>query len=104
MDTVGKFNRLLSLTCSVGLGVLDRIGTMDELSVSLHTLVTKQLSEQCAKKEKKGSVKAKVHASQTKSLALDFFDYQGIIYTNHAPKETMVNARYIRMLLYRLVD
>jgi hypothetical protein len=76
---------------------------MDELLVSLHTHHTKQHSEQCAKKEQKGPVKAKVHASQTKSLVLVFFDYQGIIYTNHTPKEAMVNAMYIRMWLYRLV-
>jgi hypothetical protein len=55
-------------------------------------------------RKKEGPVKAKAHAPQMKSLALVFFDYQGIIYTNHAPKETMVKARYIRMSLYRLVD
>jgi hypothetical protein len=35
-DTVGRCNHLLELTWSVGLGVLDRIRTKDELSVSLH--------------------------------------------------------------------
>jgi hypothetical protein len=39
-----------------------------------------------------------------KSLALVFLDSKGIIYTNHAPKETMVNILYIRIGLYKLVD
>jgi hypothetical protein len=41
--------------------------------------------------------------SQKKNLAL-VFDSQGIIYTNHIPKETMVNATYIRILQYSLAD
>jgi hypothetical protein len=39
----------------------------------------------------------------TNNLALVFFDTQGIIYINLVPKETMVNATYIRILQYRLV-
>jgi hypothetical protein len=39
-----------------------------------------------------------------KSLALVFFDSQGIIYTDHIPKGTMVDTTYIRIGLYRVVD
>jgi hypothetical protein len=51
-DTVDKCNNLLKLY--PGPSVLDRIGTMDELSVSLHMSETKQQSEQCAKKGQRG--------------------------------------------------
>jgi hypothetical protein len=80
-DTVGKCNHLLKLAWSLGLGVLDRIRTKDELSVSLHTPETKQHSQQSAKKGQKGLVKAKVHGSKTKSLAMVIFDSKVKIYT-----------------------
>jgi hypothetical protein len=76
---VGKCNDLLKISRSVGLGVLDRIGTMDELSVSLHMSETKQQSEQCTKKAQRCPAYTKVHVSKKKKLALAFFDSQGII-------------------------
>jgi hypothetical protein len=103
-DTVAKCNHLLKLAWSVGLGVLGRIRTKDELSVSFHTPETQQHSKQSANKGQKGPVKAKVHGSRTKSLAMVIFDSQVKIYTNNVPKETMVNPEYIRIALYRLVN
>jgi hypothetical protein len=41
-DTVGKCNHRFKLSWSIGLCVLDRIGTLDELSESLHPPETKQ--------------------------------------------------------------
>jgi hypothetical protein len=90
-DTVAKCSHLLKLAWSVGLGDLERIRTKDELPVSLHTPETKQHSEQSAKKVQKGLVKAKVHGSKTKSLAMVISDSQVKIYTNNIPKETMVH-------------
>jgi hypothetical protein len=98
-DTVAKCSHLLKLAWSVGLGVLDRIRTKDELSVSLHTPETNQHLEQSAKKGQKGLVTAQVHGSKTKSLAMVIFDSQVKIYTNKVPKETMVNPEYIRIAL-----
>jgi hypothetical protein len=65
----------------------------------LHTPETKQHSEQSAKKGQKGLVKAKVHGSKTKRLAMVIFDSQVKIYTYNVPKETMVNPEYIRIAL-----
>jgi hypothetical protein len=66
MDRVDKCNDLLKLIWSVGLGVLDRIGIMDELAVSLHRPKTKQQSRKCIKKGQKGPVQEQVHASKEK--------------------------------------
>jgi hypothetical protein len=98
-DTVGKCNHLLKLAWSVGLGVLDKIRTKDELSVSLHTPETKQHTEQSANQGLKCHVKAKVHGSKTKSLAMVIFDSKVKINTNNVPKETMVYPKYIRIAL-----
>jgi hypothetical protein len=76
---------------------------MDELSMPLHTPKIKQQSEQWVKKGQTGPVQAKVHSSRTKRLGLGLLSFQGLIETNHNPKETMINAAYIRIALYILV-
>jgi hypothetical protein len=104
MDRVDKCNELLKLIWFVGLGVLDRIGIMDELAVSLQMPKTKQQSGKYAKKGQRGPVQEQVHASKEKRLVLIFFDSQAVLYTKHIPKETMVNLTYIRIELSRLVN
>ncbi len=75
--------------------VLDRIITMDESSVSMHTPETKQQSKPWLKKGTPGPVKARVHASRTKTMVLAFFDSQGMVYTNYVPRGSTVNTKYI---------
>jgi hypothetical protein len=71
-DRLGKDNGLLKLILSLGLGVQDRIDTMDTLVVSLHMSEIKQQSKKKAKKGQKGPVPEKVHVSRTKK-GLAFF-------------------------------
>jgi hypothetical protein len=55
MDRVDKCNELLKLIWFVGLGVLDRIGIMDELAVSLQMPKTKQQSgKYCTPRKDRG--------------------------------------------------
>jgi hypothetical protein len=55
-DSVDKCNSLLKLTWSTGLGVLDRIVTKDESTLSFLMPETKQQSKQWVKKGQPGPV------------------------------------------------
>jgi hypothetical protein len=77
------------------MAMLDLIITMNESSVSFHTLQTKQQSKQWVEKGTPGLIKAKVHVSRMKQMVLAFFDSKGFIYTNYMPRGTTVNANYI---------
>ncbi len=85
----------VKLVQTKGQSVLDRIITMDKSSVSMHTPETKQQSKQWLKKGTPGPVKARVHASRTKTMVLAFFDSQGMGYTNYIPRGSTVNTKYI---------
>ncbi len=85
----------IKLVQTKGRSVLDRIITMDESSVSMHTFKTKQQSKQWLKKSTPGPVKARVHASRMKTMVLAFFDSQEMVYTNYFPRGSKVNAKYI---------
>jgi hypothetical protein len=50
------------------------IAAMDKPAVSLHMPENKQQSKQWIKKERQGSVLAKVHASRTTKMVLVFSD------------------------------
>jgi histone-lysine N-methyltransferase SETMAR len=102
-DRVEKCNGLLQLVWTEGLGVLDRIVTMDKSAVSFHMPETKRQSKQWVKKGQPGPVKAKVHASRTKQMVLVFFDSKGVIYTNYVPRGSTVNTAYIKTALQRFV-
>jgi histone-lysine N-methyltransferase SETMAR len=77
------------------MALLDGIVTMDEFLVSFHLHQTKQQSKLWLVKGQPGLIKAKVHAFRTKQMVLAFFDSKGLIYTNHVPRGTMVNSKYI---------
>ncbi len=63
--------------------------------MSFHTPQTKQQSKQWLVKGQRGPIKAKIHGSRTKQMVLAFFDSKGLIYMNHMPRGTTVNAKYI---------
>jgi hypothetical protein len=90
LRTLKEFVKLLQ---TKGRSVLDRIITMDESSVSMHTPETKQQSKQRLKKGNPGPVKARVNASRAKTMVLAFFDSQGMVYMNYVPKGDTVNAK-----------
>ncbi len=92
MSTSKAFVKLVQ---TKGRSVLDRIITMDESSVSMHTPVTKQQSKQWLKKGTPDPVKARVHAFRTKTMMLAFFDSQGMVYMNYVPRGSTVSAKYI---------
>jgi histone-lysine N-methyltransferase SETMAR len=94
-ERVRTSKEFVKLIQTKGRSVLDRIITMDESSVSMHTPETKQQSKQWLKKGTPGPVKARVHASRTKTMVLAFFDSQGMVYTNYVPRGSTVNAKYI---------
>ncbi len=77
------------------MAMLENIVTKDESAVSFHTPETKQQSKQWWKKGEPGPIKAKVHVTTAKQMVLAFFDAKGLIYTNHVPRGTTVNATYI---------
>ena len=78
-----------------GKDFLDKIITMNESAICLHTAETKRQSKQWLKKGTPSPVKAKMVASRTKKMVLAFFDSKGLIYTNIVPKGETVNAEYI---------
>lgn len=82
---------------------LNKIVTMDETMISLHTPETKKQSKRWVPKGKPGPIKARVHASRTKHMVLTFFDAEGLIYTNIVPKGESVNAAYIVKALTRFL-
>jgi hypothetical protein len=94
-ERVRTSKEFIKLVQTKGRSVLDRIITMDESSVSMHTPETKQQSKQWLKKGTPGSVKARVHASRAKTMVLVFFDSQGMVYTNYVPRGDTVNVEYI---------
>jgi histone-lysine N-methyltransferase SETMAR len=94
-ERVRTSKEFIKLVQKKGRSVLDRIITMDESAVSMHTPETKQQSKQWLKKGTPGPVKAKVHATRTKTMVLAFFDSQGMVYNNYVPRGQTVNAKYI---------
>jgi hypothetical protein len=84
----------VKLVQTKGWSVLDRIITMDESSVSMHTPETKQ-QKQWLKQGTPGPVKARDYASRTKTMVLAIFDSQGMVYTKYFPRGDTVNAKYI---------
>jgi hypothetical protein len=65
---VGICEPFMALTCQHSIAMLDLIVTMNESSVSIHTLQTKQYSKQWVGKGTPGPIKAKVHVSRMKQM------------------------------------
>ncbi len=65
---------LVELIQEKGASVLDRIITIDESEVSMHSPTITQPSKQWLKKGTPGPVKVKVHDARTKTMVLTFFD------------------------------
>jgi hypothetical protein len=61
----------------------------------MHTPITEQQSKQWLKKGTPGPVKARFHATRTKTMVLAFFDSKGMIYNNYVPKAQTVNKEYV---------
>ncbi len=70
---------------------------MDKLAASMHSayLRNKAAVQAVAKKGTHGPVKAKVHATRTKTMVLVFFNSQRMVYTNYVPKGNSVNGNFI---------
>lgn len=96
---VATSTALVQLIQDKGRSFLDKIITMDETAVSLHTPETKKQSMQWIKKGQPGPLKARVHATRQKIMVLAFFDRNGIIYTNVVPQGQTVNAAYMVQVL-----
>jgi hypothetical protein len=90
---------LIELMWSAGESILDRIITMDEYAVSMHTTETKQQSKQWPEKGVPGPMDSKVHATMTKKMVLTFFDSLGVVYNHHVPKGKTVNSVSIVKML-----
>jgi [histone H3]-lysine36 N-dimethyltransferase SETMAR len=95
LERVRTSTSFVELIQEKGASVLDRIITMDESAVSMHTPTTKQQSKQWLKKGTPGPVKARVHATRTKTMVLAFFDSKGMVYNNYVPKGQTVNKEYV---------
>jgi hypothetical protein len=67
---------------------------MDESALSIHKPETRQQSKQWLEKGVHGPVKAKVHATRTKTMVLAFFHSQGVRYNLYVPKSKTVNSVY----------
>jgi hypothetical protein len=100
VETLAAFVQVLQ---EKGRGILSRIVTMDESTVSMHTPETKHQSMQWLKKGAPDPVKAKVFATRTKQMVLEFFDDQGMVYMNYIPGGMSVNAAYIDDALQRFL-
>ncbi len=92
---VTTYEAFVQLGADKGKDILNKIITMDESAVSMHTPETKSQSKQWLKKGAPGPVKAKIHASRTKQIVMAFFDRQGMVYTNYVPRGKTVNADYV---------
>jgi hypothetical protein len=75
-----------------GESILDRIITVDESAVSMHTTKTKQQSKQWPEKGVPGPMDSKFHATMTKKMVLTFFDSLGVVSNHHVPKGKTVNS------------
>ncbi len=75
--------------------MLDNIVTMDESAVSFHTPETKQQSKEWLGKGHPGPIKAKIHATSIKQMALAIFYSKGLIYISSMPRGRTINAQYI---------
>jgi histone-lysine N-methyltransferase SETMAR len=95
LERVRTSTAFVELIQEKGASVLDRIITMDESAVSMHTPTTKQQSKQWLKKGTPGPVKARVHATRTKTMVLAFFDSKGMVYNNYVPNGQTVNKEYV---------
>jgi histone-lysine N-methyltransferase SETMAR len=84
--------------CS-SMAMLDQIITMDEMMVSYRTPQNKKQSKQWIKKGKPGPSKARVNASRTKQMLLEFLDSKGLVYTHIMLKRTTINANYNLVVL-----
>ncbi len=74
---------------------LEKIITMDEFVVSMHTQETKMQLKRCLKKGTPDPTKAKVATSRTNQMALAFFNDRGVMKTNYIPPGPTVNGDYI---------
>jgi histone-lysine N-methyltransferase SETMAR len=93
----------VQLVADKGKDILNKIITMDESAVSMHTPETKSQSKQWLKKGTPGPVKAKIHASRTKQMVMAFFDSQGMVYTNYVPRGKTVTADYVILALRKFL-
>ena len=77
--------------------MLDQNITMDKLAASMHSAYSRNKAavQAVAKKGTPGPVKAKVHATRTKTMMLVFFNSQRMVYTNYVPKGDSVNGNFI---------
>jgi hypothetical protein len=83
------------------LSMLDSIVTMDKTMVHDHTPQMKKQYQHWIKKGQPGSIKAKIHARQTKQMLLAIFLNSKVIYPYIVPRGSTVhlNAAYITKLL-----
>jgi hypothetical protein len=91
----GDFSAFVKMIQAKFKSFLEKIITMDEFVVSMHTQETKMQLKRCLKKGTPDPTKAKVATSRTKQMALAFFNDRGFIKTNYIPPGPTVNGDYM---------
>ncbi len=82
----GDLSPFIKMVQDKGRSILEKIITMDESVVSMHTPETKRSPGSGLKMAHQAPFKAKVVESRTKQMVLTFFDDKGMIYTNFVPR------------------
>ncbi|QQP53233.1 Uncharacterized protein FKW44_005643 [Caligus rogercresseyi] len=92
MKRVRCAQAFLKLNFELGLGFLDKIVTMDEISASFFTPESKRGSSQWLPKGSNPPLKFKRQESRKKQIVLSFFDNYGVIFHHYLPMRTSVTA------------
>ena len=85
-------------------GFLQRIITADETWLHYVTPETKNQSKQWVPVDARSPTKARVSRSAKKTMAIVFFDSQGLVYTHYVPQGQTVNSDYYCTVLDTLRD